>query len=340
MVCKKGFVKKLALVAKDNDDGRRLDRILRKALPDLPLSALHRLLRKEKVLVNGKTAHGADRIPAGALIELPAEEAEAPLNKKQPIQKQYKEKLDILREGSGLLILNKPVGMAVHGGKNSACNLAKLVEEYLKGKISPSLSFRPGPLQRLDKPSSGIVVFSLNLNSARWFSSLLRERKIRKHYLAILEGKLQQSEIWEDMLFRDKEAQKTYISEIGTDTGKGRNAMTRVIPIAWAERNGAAYTFAKLEIETGRTNQIRAQAARHGYPLAGDRKYGGQLFTRDTSSSFFLHAAELELPVGPAPNPPIIYNISSELPKTIKAPLPGEFAQTLKELFGILEYNG
>jgi len=318
MDCKKGFVN-ITLTAKNDDAGRRLDRILRKALEHVPLSALHRLLRKGQVLVNGKTGRGDMRIPEGAVIELPLPEEEAPAGPgKSAYRKQNKP--DILCEGGGLLILNKPSGLAVHGGGNSADNLNKRVLEYLKGKLPDSLSFKPGPLNRLDKPASGIVVFALSLEGAQWFSALLREGKIRRYYRAILEGTLQKSEIWEDMLYRDKEARKTFVAGKLTPDILPKKALTYATPIAWGKRNGLPYTFARLEIITGRTHQIRAQAAANGFPLAGDRKYGGKPFMRN---GFFLHSSEMEIPPG--------------LPSPIKAPLPENFAMTVKELFGILD---
>jgi 23S rRNA pseudouridine955/2504/2580 synthase len=311
----------MKLTTQNDDAGRRLDRILRKALPDIPLSALHRLLRKGLVLVNGKTAKGDARVPAGASIELPAEEAKASLTKEKLPRHKPAVKFDILREGEGLLFINKAAGLAVHGG-GEAANLDDEVRDYLRAKLPPSLSFKPGPLHRLDKPSSGIVVFALSLEAAKSFSALLREGKIGKIYLAILEGEVKKSETWEDMLERDMSARKTCIA----NTGSGRRALTRITPLAWAKRKGA-YTFARLEIETGRTHQIRAQAAGRGHPLAGDRKYGGRPLP-PPYKGFFLHAAELRLP-GSA-------TILPGIPRLIKAPLPEDFAMILKELLDIL----
>ncbi|MCL1814783.1 MAG: RluA family pseudouridine synthase [Treponema sp.] len=333
----------MILVAQNDDADRRLDRILRKALPNLPLSALHRLLRKGRVMVNGKAAGGEERIPAGAVIELPLEktrEEEYPAHRKQfssrqTAGKQRNTKLNVLWEGSGLLILNKPPGMAVHGGSFSKkeMTLEKQVHLYLEGKLPPSLSFTPGPLHRLDKPAGGIVVFSLALETARCFSALLKNGLIRKRYLAILEGELRQNEPWEDMLVRDQEDRKTIVSAFASPERHGRRspnshlprsrrAFTHVTPLAWAKRNGFSFSYVRLEIETGRTHQIRAQAAHHGHPLAGDRKYGG----KPVMGGFFLHGAELELPKDTLPG----------IPRIIKAPLPEDFAKTVKELFGIL----
>ncbi|MDR0447800.1 MAG: RluA family pseudouridine synthase [Treponema sp.] len=325
----------MILCAENDDSGRRLDRILRRALPDLPLSALHRLLRKGQVLVNGHSAGAAMRISAGAVIELPLEETAIPaiagaVREAVPSSRD-KTKPCILLEGSGLLFINKPAGLAVHGGGAGDC-LDRQVQAYLKGKLPPSLSFKPGPLHRLDKPSSGVIVFAYSLDAAKWFSDLLKEGKIRKSYLAILEGKLRQSEIWDDLLYRDKKERKTlrlasieHHNPEHRDHGE-RRALTRIIPLAIAESQGRAYTYARLEIETGRTHQIRSQGAARGYPLAGDRKYGGHhlpMAHGRSYGSFFLHAEQLELPArGNIP------------PQIVKAPLPEAFSQAARELFG------
>jgi len=298
----------MTLTAGLDDADRRLDRVLRKALPDVPLSALHRFLRQGRVLVNGSPAIGSDHVPAGALIEIPetgrklstrqSSIKQSPI-KSSPVKQRQNDLtiLSILWEGTGLLILNKPAGLAVHGPDS----LDLRVQTYLAGKLPPSLSFKPGPLHRLDKPTSGIIVFSKTLEAARRFSALLAQGKIVKRYLAILEGELKGEQVWEEILVRDKTARKTLIGDATPDaaqnTPDGRRAVTHVTPLAWAkcETPDGAYTYAQMEIKTGRTHQIRAQAASHGHPLAGDRKYGGHPFC---GKSFFLHAAELELPDG------------------------------------------
>jgi 23S rRNA pseudouridine955/2504/2580 synthase len=309
-----------------DDDQRRLDRILRKALPDLPLSLIHRFLRQGQVLVDGKPAKPPDRIAAGAVITIPditrnSAEKQADTGTEIP--------LDILYEGSGLLILNKAPGIASQGPGS----LEDAVRDYLAPKLPPSLSFRPGPLHRLDKPSSGIIVFSTNLEGAQYFSKLLRERKLKKYYLALVEGLMKTDQYWEDELVRDREAKKTFtkkreperragrIPKPGEAPGSGGNpqkALTRVSPLKAA----SGHTLILAEILTGRTHQIRAQAAAHGYPLGGDKKYGGQALPGIPGpGGFLLHAWKLEFP----PN---------EAPALITAPLPKIFQGRIEALFG------
>jgi 23S rRNA pseudouridine955/2504/2580 synthase len=348
------------LIAGTDDSGRRLDRILRRVFPDMPLSLIHRLLREGRVKVDGVRSDAATRVSPGARIVVPEDRAEPePGEKKREIHKGSESRfgkmpetadvraatvspagsspgLNILWEGAGLLIVNKPAGLAVHSpdprgvgfrgmkgqdiarhGKNPAVSLDALVQAYLRDKLPPSLSFKPGPLHRLDQISSGVVVFSTSLTGARAFSVLMRERRLRKIYLALVDGLIKREEIWEDALFRDRERGKTLVLK---EEGEGaKAARTRVFPLAVHP----PYSFIALEIETGRTHQIRSQAAFHGHPLAGDRKYGGSL----RQAGPFLHAFSLVFP-GEGPELEELHG------KIISAPLPEPFFMGIREIFG------
>lgn len=127
----------IVLTASFNDDQRRLDRILRKALPGLPLSALHRLLRTGKITINNNRAFPGDRIRAGQIIII----EDLPLNSEIKTESPY---IDsgarlinerIIFEGCGLLVLNKPAGITVHGPDS----LDNMVTAYLGPKTGPSL---------------------------------------------------------------------------------------------------------------------------------------------------------------------------------------------------------
>jgi 23S rRNA pseudouridine955/2504/2580 synthase len=206
----------------------------------------------------------------------------------------------ILYEDPDLLAVNKEAGVPVHGTEGS---LDSLVRAYLGPKLPPSLSFRPGPLHRLDRPTSGIVVFSVSLTGARHFSALLREGKIHKQYLALVEGpRIDKPGRWEEPLLRDRENRRTIVS------ADGKPARTAYSPLAWypggkngnAEKPADGYTLLVLEPETGRRHQIRAHAAFHGHPLAGDSTYGGRPLPGPRGNPpdppFLLHAWKLRAP--------------------------------------------
>lgn len=300
----------IEMIATLNDGGRRLDRILRKSLPDMPLSRIHLLLRKGLVMLDGKRAQGAIRVKEGSRITLlgtepgseskplPVREAVSPIPPPQ-----------ILWEGEGLLILNKPAGLLAHGQGS----LETMVHAYLAPRLLPSLSFKPGPLHRLDRQTSGIMVFSTGLEGARYFSGLMQKRQVKKSYLALVEGKLDIPAVWEDELIRDTHTSKTFIAEKRAPGAK--DAGTCIVPLAVSPD----YSLIKAEIRTGRTHQIRAQAAFHGHPLAGDRKYGGS-----PPGRLLLHAYTLEFP----------QRRESEPPLRLKAPLPEPFSRRIRAIFG------
>jgi len=319
----------MELITGENDKGRRLDRILRKALSDHPLPLIHRLLRQGQVLVNGKPAKAQDRLDSGVKIfikDITQSRQTSGLraakeDKKSANYTQNSALLSLceIKFGAkptnwktcGFLAVNKPSGLVVHG-QNS---LETIVRSFLADKLPPSLSFKSGPLHRLDKPSSGIVAFSTSLEGARLFSSLLHDRKIQKTYLAIVEGKVEKEEIWQDDLIRDKEKKKTFVSN--TDLN-GHIAITKVKP----HISNGSYSLIKAEIITGRTHQIRAQAAAHGHPLLGDVKYGIRIKVQNNKEKkvdIFLHAWKLEF-----------------LEYSIEAPLPQEFREKITELFGLV----
>jgi 23S rRNA pseudouridine955/2504/2580 synthase len=306
----------LELEAGENDEGRRLDRILRKALPDHSLSHIHRLLRQGKVLVNGKAAGPEQRIMRGSVISI---STNTPVNHQinqvnETTALPVSSLPDILWRGSGIIVFNKPRGLAIHGKQS----MDTIVNSWLAGKVLPSLSFKPGPLHRLDKPTSGAIVFSETLEGARLFSSLMREHKIIKTYLALAEGCMKSKVIWYDELVRNKKFRKTFVKNVNIpaddETAEPKEACTAARVIA----SNDIFSLVEFQIITGRTHQIRAQAAAHGHPLAGDLKYGGSKI----NDGFFLHAWKIEF-TEPA----------AGFPRQITAPVPELFQKKIETLF-------
>jgi 23S rRNA pseudouridine955/2504/2580 synthase len=293
------------------------------------------MLRKGRVLVDGIPAGAGYRIKAGQRIEIQNISVKdgmdeiIPPDRRQPAPKagciNTAPSLDILYEGESLLILNKPSGIAVHGRGS----LEELVLPYLGRSLPSSASFRPGPLHRLDKPTSGVIVFSKSLEGAQRFSSLLRQRLIYKSYLAIVDGEIKKNETWEDVLIRDRDARKTSVlqeprknttakSAAASASIEGaKTAQSMVTPLAVQKKQ----SLILVEIKTGRTHQIRAQAAARGMPLSGDKKYGGRP-TGKNQSGFFLHALSLE------------FAAADGKTFTVKAPLPDKFRRIIHSVFG------
>jgi len=207
--------------------------------------------------------------------------------------------------------------MAVHGPDSLDTQVQNYLAGYLSRPENASLSFKSGPLHRLDKPTSGAIVFSKSLEGARNFSAWMREGKIQKFYLAIAEGCIREKETWDNQLVRDKVRGITSVAG-NTAAENAAQALTIVTPLSVSGvPYKDKYTFILAQIHTGKTHQIRAQAAAHGHPLAGDRKYGGNALPRSPLKSFFLHAWKM--------------NINDMI--KISAPMPEAFAAMIQALF-------
>lgn len=292
----------LELILGIDDDGRRFEKIVRKAFPRVSLSLLHKAIRLGKLRIDGKKRRPEYLCKAGERLEsfLSANLDESPESFSSMDLNPLPSGLIVL-ETNDLLFVNKPYGLLVHDGMDS---LASMVSAYLKSADSHSVSFKPGPLHRLDRNTSGLITFSKTLIGATTFSKRISE--ITKTYLAILEGEVPESGIWENKLQRNDE------KRISTAGESGSLALTYVQPLLYIGGN----TLAELKLETGRTHQIRVQASAHGYPLLGDVKYGGKRSTLP----YFLHAWKL---VFATP-------FFEDIPSIITAPLPKYFIEFLQ----------
>ncbi|MBI9097782.1 MAG: RluA family pseudouridine synthase [Spirochaetaceae bacterium] len=260
--------------AGSNDDGKRLDRIIRQFMPENSLSGLYKALRKGLIRINDNKAKPESKISQGDTLQIfnsLLQEQDLKEKPAKPVEQSFTDQ--IIYEDENLLALNKKKGQLVHGGRDS---LEEMVRRYLEGKIPQSLSFRPGPLHRLDRNTSGLIFFSKSIKGAREFSSDLQSKKFIKYYIALMDGTLKGTEFWVDNLQREEKKKVTTVEY------EGQIARSTAYPI----HNYRGYSLALIKIETGRTHQIRAQASFHKYPLSGDTKYGGSFL----KTGYFLHS--------------------------------------------------
>lgn len=261
-----------------NDNGKRLDSILIKIL-NLSKAKIIKHIRKGDIRLNGIKSHFSYRVCKGDKIYLYKSLAQG-LN--LTMNECYKSNIDfqcirerIIYEDSDLLVLDKQRGILVHGGRNS---LDFLVNAYLLKEELRSLSFKPAAVHRLDRNTSGIIVFAKNINTARKLSTALSSGSITKKYFAILLGEVKSTVVYKNHLFRNKRLKKTFVLD-GKDF---INAITKVNPILSSKRA----TLAEIVIETGFTHQIRAQCSFNNHPLINDKKYHDKF----EKSNYFLHA--------------------------------------------------
>jgi 23S rRNA pseudouridine955/2504/2580 synthase len=296
-----------------NDAGKRIDRVLRSCFPEAALGVLFAALRKGDIRVGGKKVGQDYRIAEGDTISVKAlpgfspRKPEVPAAPRLPAGKPDSLQSLIVFEDSNFLALNKPWGILSHGPDS----LDEQVKAFLAPLLPPSLAFSPAPLHRLDRNTTGLIVFSKSIAGARDFTAALAGGKIKKIYYALLEGRFPAAQTWEDNLVRDSKNRITRIAP--PDAKIGKAALTEVRPLAVS----AFCTLCELTIRSGRTHQIRSQAALRGHPLAGDRKYGGQaLAGAPHKGAYILHAARLSFP-----------------PLEVSAPLPEDAQAFLKRIF-------
>ena len=285
-----------------DDCGRRLDKVIRIFIPDQSLSNIYQAMRKGLIKVNSKRCKPDYKIADGDLLSIAdilIKKEPAPLQKTQVQSGIYKIRDLIVFENAHILILNKPRGINVHKAFKDDMALADLVQDYyLATRQNQSLSFKPGPLHRLDKMTGGLICFSMTLEGARWFSQELEKGQIKKTYSATIEGLLNQKESWQDYILKENEdgddfhTVKVISGSQKSIPDQAKICITHIIPRESLELEGKTYTRASFLIETGRQHQIRAQSAFHGHPLAGDTAYGAAAGPLD----FDLCAVKLEFP--------------------------------------------
>lgn len=300
-----------------NDTGRRFDRVLKKFLPTLPLSRIYQSIRSGFIRLNDKKAKAETLISTDDVISI----AEVLCNDKSDEQKtnqpKNKIKLTDVFINQHIRIINKPYGIAVHDGEKGG--LTEIISsDYAEKKKDNSLSFIPGPLHRLDIITTGLLVFSQSIDGARIFSEMLQNHEIKKTYLAILQGKVKDT-----LKLEDKLTEKNRTVRVAKNDDKAaKTAITNVIPLCHGVYCDKDLTLAKIQIETGRTHQIRAQCSVRGFPLLGDELYGGMKIQEPSvQQKVFLHAWKLEVPNNNKLNVPSVYFAS----------LPGDFVLILKK---------
>jgi len=269
----------------ENNDGQRLDNFLIAQLRGVPRSWVYRVLRRGEVRVNKGRCKPSRRLQIGDVVRIPPVRMSAKTPNSPSRELTNKINKSVIYEDNLLLIINKPTGVAVHGGSG----LAHGVIEILRA-ARPESSFLE-LAHRLDRETSGCLMLAKKRSALRRLQELQRDAKIEKRYLALLAGRTRKGRWRVDFPLRK-------------NTLQGGERVVRVDP----EGKPAATVFRKLEqfgdamlveatLETGRTHQIRVHSAANGTPILGDEKYGdaeaNRAFRALGLRRLFLHAASL-----------------------------------------------
>jgi len=303
-------------IAEDRD-GQRIDNFLLGYLKGAPRSLVYKLLRSGQVRVNGGRVKAERRLEAGDEVRIPPVRIDDPTDKGSPARGLLEAmEASIVFEDARLLAINKPSGIASHGGSGVSF-----------GVIETLRALRPGqPLElvhRLDRDTSGLMVLAKKRSALTELQALLREDHgagIEKRYLALLLGRLPAGTLSVDAPLHVglRQGGERHVQVNGN--GKPSLSHFKVI-----ERIGGQ-SYCEVRIETGRTHQIRVHAQHLGHPIAGDDKYGDEAANkrlRDNAGlkRLFLHASTLSFALD-----------GGKTPYMLNAPLAPELAAVLDRL--------
>jgi 23S rRNA pseudouridine955/2504/2580 synthase len=299
--------------------GTRLDQFLMRLLPSVPRSRVFRIVRKGEVRVNGKRAGPEQRLQERDIVRVPPIRMEAEPAPGQParIPARLLETVEaaIVTEDARLLVLDKPAGIAVHGGSGLSFGVIEALRA-LRPKEELEL------VHRLDRDTSGCLLVARKRSALRTLHELMREGEVDKRYLTLVKGHWNLGHTKIDVPLRTD----TRVS--GERTVKahasGKNAVSEFKPIQWF---GKKATLMEVSLHTGRTHQIRVHSAHAGHPVAGDEKYGDEAFNAAMKEAgltrMFLHA----------------HSVSFEWPQgahggsfSASAPLPAELSGVIDAL--------
>ena len=322
-----------------NDTDRRFDTLVRKFLPQMPLSLVYKNIRTGFIRLNNKKAKQETKIQSGDIINIEkrlfekfssgSDSTSNNVDKNSQSEENIKKNTDFINKitlfkNKNILILNKPYNINVQDSKNDKNSLDKIVKSIY---IKDSLTFAPGPMHRLDKLTTGIICFSQNLQCARWFSEQIANHSIQKYYLSILEGKLIGKQEWIDYLEKDDEISKNgmHKSKVASNSeeNEGKKAVTIIEPISYGKYKNMDMTFAKIFIPTGRNHQIRLQCSSRGYPILQDSLYNSKIAKEknDFEQKLYLHCYKLVFPKN-----------DYEIPLEVNYPIPDSFEIALKKI--------
>jgi 23S rRNA pseudouridine955/2504/2580 synthase len=306
-----------ATVAEVDDDagGQRLDNFLMTALKGVPKSHLYQLLRTGQVRVNSKRVEAAYRLVPGDRVRIPPvrigrvdtaerEPAAAP----PPVLSRM-----ALLEDDFVLVIDKPAGVAVHGGSG----VSHGVIEQLR-RERPELRFLE-LVHRLDRETSGVLLLAKKRRALVDLHAQLREGSVDKRYLVLVSGN------WRNQRQTVRLPLHKYVNPSGERRVSVEEGGMHSQTVFTLERRLAGFTLLEAQLETGRTHQIRVQLAHLGFPIAGDDKYGdfklNKALARQGLKRMFLHAAQVEFR-----HPESLQRVR------VSAPLPAGLARFLDSL--------
>jgi 23S rRNA pseudouridine955/2504/2580 synthase len=304
------------LTVDEDSAGQRLDNFLMRHLKGVPKTHVYRIIRSGEVRVNKGRASAEQRVEAGDLVRLPPVRVSAQVQAKADAPAPARE-FPVLMEDEALMAIDKPAGVAVHGGSGVSFGVIEQLRRARPALANLEL------VHRLDRETSGVLLVAKKRSALKNLQDQFRDRETGKTYLALVLG------LWPSNKKVIDSPLMKYTIQNGANGGVGEgerrvkvvnkddpNGM-RSITLVRVARTVGPYTLLEVTIKTGRTHQIRVHLASQGHPIAGDDKYGdfehNKLLHKMGLKRMFLHAWQLKF-----------QHPQSHRPVSLQAPLPPE----------------
>lgn len=260
-------------VSKQNSN-QRFDKYLLKYLNLAPKSFVYKMLRKKRIKLNGKKAAGNEILVENDTIEFYISEELMKEFMSEKVVETASIDFDIVFEDDNLIVCSKPSGLVSQQDKNNINNTLNdqlLYYMYEKGELDTSseAAFTPSICNRLDRNTSGIVVFGKNLQAVQAANKAFKENEIDKFYLALVKGEVKKHERFRGFHIKSAD-NKAEISTVEKPFSK--EVLMEYSPIKSSE----GFTLLEVKLLTGKSHQIRACLNYMGYPIVGDLKYGNK----------------------------------------------------------------
>lgn len=297
-------------IIQKNEENQRFDKYLKKLLPNATTSFLYKMMRKKNIVINKKKAEGNEKLKAGDVISifLSDETFEKFHVNLEDLRKEYDnlkslnlKGLKVVYEDEEMIVADKPYNMLSQKASDKDLSANEYLLGYMinKGELSfeEYQTFRPSVVNRLDRNTTGLLLFGKTLNALQQLGEGIRERNIEKYYRAVVAGELKEELELKGYLLKDEKTNKVSYHK---EQVEGSDYIeTEVKPIH--SKNGL--TLVEIHLITGKTHQIRLHLSTIGHPILGDMKYGDEKINKKYYDSHkvnhqLLHAYRLEFPDG------------------------------------------
>jgi len=297
-------------IIQKNEENQRFDKYLKKLLPNATTSFLYKMMRKKNIVINKKKAEGNEKLVAGDVVSifLSDETFDKFHVNLEELKKEYDslkslnlKRLKVVYEDDEMIVADKPYNMLSQKASDKDLSANEYLLGYMinKGELSfeEFQTFRPSVVNRLDRNTTGLLLFGKTLNALQQLGEGVRERSIEKYYRAVVAGELKEELELKGYLLKDEKNNKvSYHNEQVEDSDY---IETGIKPILC--KNGL--TLVEIHLVTGKTHQIRLHLSTIGHPILGDMKYGDEKINKKYYDSHkvnhqLLHAYRLEFPDG------------------------------------------